>query len=215
MAGENENGSGNGDMVPRDRLNEVIRQRDEARNKVSDLESQVSDMKGKVDSYTALSQETENLKAQLQEKESSLESERVTWEQDKVLLRAGVRDDDVADLVKLKFGKQDEQDFGKFFESQQDKEYLKPFMGGGNNVSQTPTDGTETPDAGNSGTSTPSTVTSDGDGVSRGDPANAGNPTTPGVSSEYDPMSVKNMTPDEFAASAQDIVQAMWPQAEK
>jgi len=194
-------------MIPKSRLDEVIRQRDEARSQVSSLEQQVSDMKGKVESYSALSQETEKLKAQLQERESSLESERGVWEQDKVLLKAGVHDDDVADLVKLKYGKQDEQDFSKFFESQRDKEYLKPFLGAGNNVSQTPPDGTETPDAGNSGAD----VTPDVAGASRGDPANAGNPMTPGAGSELDPMTVRNMNPDEFAANAQDIVKNLWP----
>jgi len=79
-------------MVPRDRLNEVIRQRDEARAEKATLESKVQDMTSKVESYQALAAESEKYKEEASKVSSSLESERTTWQQDRALLQAGIRD---------------------------------------------------------------------------------------------------------------------------
>ena len=188
----------NEQMVPKSRLDELIRQRDEARTQVTTLEGRVQDMTSKVESYQALASESEKFKEEIATMSSSRESERTTWQQDRALLQAGIQDDDVGDLIKLKFGKQDtETDFGKWVEGESAKEYVKPFL----SAAVAPTT-TETP------TTVETTKTLETD------PANKGNPVTPSPGNEYDPISIRNMDPKDFAENADSIIQAMWPKAE-
>lgn len=204
------NGS-NDQMIPKSRLDEVIRQRDEARSKVSALEGQVEDMKSKVDSYSALASESQKYQAKIQELEASLESERTTWGRDKMLLRHGIQDEDAADLIKLKFEKQmesGEKDFDKWFGTEKDKDYVKPFLTQAGKKTDNGA-GAETSNTDPEQAATQQTQTNPRMG--NGDPANTGNPRTPSPGSEFDPVAIRNMTPEEFASQATDIIKNMWP----
>ena len=174
--------------IPRERLNAVIAQRDEAR-------SQLAAAGVKIEAYQAMAAESQRLQTALADARATMERERATYQQDRVFLRAGIYDDDVQALVRMKHGKAGEgTDFAAFLEAEKSKPYLSPFLG---RLNAEPPPGQP---------AAPPTTAPPAAPPRQGDPSLKGNPTTPSPASEYDPIAIASMSLADYRNSRDAIL---------
>jgi len=227
-----------GEMVPRTRLNEVIAQRDQARaelTKVGDDLQKVganamgykqrceeltaaneglkkqAEAAGDITEIQAKAAEAEQLREQMGELRSQLETQKRLHETDRVMMT--IEDEEARDMVRAMFDKQAEADggtgdFSKFFKGLTAKppKWLSAYLGAG----ATGGEGTGGDGAGAAGEGAGAAGAGAeggagagaGAGVRGTPPANRGVVTTPPVGDELDPVHIaKGMTREQFRES--------------
>ena len=189
------------DKIVEDRLREVIEQRNAARSELTDVKTEVSAWEKKSSAFKAEAEVAQSIREQLSSLQDSHKQAESKWQQDRVLLSAGIADEDVMDTLRAKFSRaEDPGEFGDWFKAEGSQTPLVQAFLGRNGAAQ------PAPDLAAEASPSPLEAPPS---RSAAPASNNGSKPSPGPAQPYSPGSITNMSREEFAANKADILANM------